>query len=343
MLLEPAAEDVACRISGVGWTAKALRLEVDGPAFARADEAPATVVLPVTEHPSAASVTMDDGAVLVRAVLRHADVELHQAKPAALLGIVTPKASARLTWTRSGPGNAEISLDTAAVLGSPRPFVAQVGCSELAITVGDYDARASITKRKRLAKRNLITDLVPLAATPKAEPVAALNRGEVELIETRGTKARIVIESHDYLVAGWVSAKDLVPPSPSLGTGGGGSGWGTRGVPLLAPERTRCPTEVKLFVELGTAIVNVGHIHAQAGFVVLENAAAAGEFHQIELWESPWLRVSKPARLLVERDELAACVRTGGSAQPATPSGSLRLRSTAVSWVAVAIARFSAG
>ena len=312
VLREPDPEHVACRIEGVEWSADELRLDVEGPVFARADAAPARIVLPVTDHPSAAIVAMDDGAVLVHAVLRHDHVRLYQARPTALLGIVTPKGDTRLTWTQSGPGSAEISLDTAAVLASPRPFVARVACPELAITPGDYDARASITSRKRLAKRNLITDQVPLAASRLAQPVAALNRGEVELIETRGRKARIVVESHDYLVSGWVSTNDLVPPHRGLGPGGGGTGWGVRGVPSLPPERTRCPTDVSLFVELGTARVNVGLIHAQAGFAVLETAAAAGELREVELWDSRWLIVAAGARLVVERDELAGCARSAG-------------------------------
>lgn len=277
--------------------------------FATAETAPATLLLPVTDHPRTAMVVMDDGAVLVRAVLQHSDVHLFPAEPTALLGIVTPKADTRLTWTRSAVGSAEISLDTRAVLASPRRFVAQVACETLATTPETYDARASITRRKRLARRNLITDLVPLAATRDTEPIATLQRGEVELIETRGKKARILVESGDYLVAGWVAAKDLVPPYGNHGVGGGGTAWGVRGIPNRPPERTRCPTDVRLFVELDNTRVEVGLVRAQSGFAVAETAANADDFQPIELWDSPWLVVAKTARLLVRRDELAGCAR----------------------------------
>lgn len=309
VLREPEPDDIACRIASAAWTATELRLDVDGPVFARVEAAPVNLLLPVTDRPRAAIVAMDDGAVVVRAVLRHGDVHLHQGEPKALLGVVVPKADTRLTWTRSAPGSAEIGLDTSAVLASPRPFVARIECRDLAIVPREYDARASITKRKRLAKRNLIMDQVPLAAARGAQPVASLNRGEVELIERRGTRARIVVESHDYLVAGWVSAEHLVPPYASIGPGGGGTGWGTRGVASRPPERTRCPADVRLFVELGATRVEVGLIRAQSGFAVVGDSGDAGELAEIELWDSPWLIVADAARLVVERGELVGCVR----------------------------------
>src|SRR4051812_611474 len=66
----------ACRIEAAGWSSDRLRLRADGPSFARADRVHTTLVLPVTESPREAMAVIDDGRVLLRAVIALADIHL---------------------------------------------------------------------------------------------------------------------------------------------------------------------------------------------------------------------------------------------------------------------------
>ena len=268
------------------------------------------MVLPVTASPTEAVAIMDDGRVLVRAVVALDDVHLYAPKPTALLGIVTPTSATSLRWTSSTSDSVRVSLGTGGVLRAPDPFVVGVACTDLAIVTASYKARDSITKRTPpLPKRDVITDGVPLAPTQGATPVAELERDiEVELIETRGGQARIVVERSDFLVSGWVSQKDLGPARLR----GYGSGTGTgvlRGDKINRLHLMHCPTEVSLFVELGSSErVKVGLIHKDAGFrVKAENEADKGPLREIDLPESQWLLMEKNARLLVEAVDVRAC------------------------------------
>ena len=151
--------------------------------------------------------------MLVRAVLAPADVHLYAPKPTAFLGIVTPAAKTTLPWASSAPGSVRIGLGTQGVLRAPDPFEVDVACADLVIVSATYNARESITKAK-LLKRSVITDGAPLAPAPGAKPVAEMNVGlDVELVETRGAQARILVDRRDVMVSGWVSQKDLGPPS----------------------------------------------------------------------------------------------------------------------------------
>jgi hypothetical protein len=303
--------EVACRIEGADWYSDQLRLRVDGPRFARANQVHASIVVPITNGPVAATAVMDDGHVLVRAVLARADVHLHAPKPAALLGIVTPVAHANLIWSRSSVGAIRIALDARTFLKSPDPFEADVPCIDLAIVGTSYNARESITKRNNLPKRDVTRDGAPIAATPGGATAAELRSGvQVELIEARGAQSRIIAEDGSYVLSGWVASKDLGPPL----TAALGYGYGTGTGRLHATRRSdlmHCPSAVGLFVEQGSELVKVGAIHNDAGFQPkIDATAVESDLREIQLPESPWLTMDPSARLVALASELRECHQT---------------------------------
>lgn len=299
---------LACKLSSPDWSSDQLRLRAGGPRFARVSGAPASVLLPVVSSPTEAVAVMDDGHVLVRAVLAVADVHLYASKPAPLLGIVTPAADLDLSWTSSTAGSVRVGIDTQNVLRSPAPFVADVGCGELALVPAGYDARASVTRRSKLAKRGVITDGAPLSPSPGAAAVAELRQDVVvELLETRGGRARILIDESYYVVSGWVAVKDLGPPliTGTIGRGGGG---GAPGFGIHELFLTRCPADLGLFVELGSERVKVGVIRAGSGFQLTPKSATdTSGFRAIDLPSQPWLMPEKTARWVVDAAALEPC------------------------------------
>ncbi len=299
--------DVACRIAAENWRGDRLRISADADAFGSALAPHATLVLPVTDHPQASIVVMDDERVLVRAVLATRDTGLYAAKPTTLLGIVTPIATTDLKWRSSSPGAVRIGVDTSRVLRAPNPFETEMRCVELAIVQGSYDARASITPKSRLPKRNVVHDGAPIAASAGGAPVAELNAGiDVEVLESRGTSVRILTESGDYVLSGWVAQSDLGLPK-GVGIGQAvGSGRGHLGG-RYDSKRIRCPRPIALYVEVRGARTKVGLVHANTGFVRASEPDDTAAFRAIELPESQWLVLNANVRLVVEASELSSC------------------------------------
>jgi hypothetical protein len=285
-----------------------LKLRVDGQRFASAYGVAANLVLPVTSNPTEAVVVMDDGRILVRALLIPKNVDLYVPKPTALLGVVTPKADTRLAWESSSADSVRVGLDTDRELRAPRPFQADLPCGDVVIIEPSYDARASITKAKKLAKRDVIKDGAALAPARGASPVAELNLDvQVELVEMKGKDARILIDGAFHVVSGWVAQKDLGPASAI----GHGIGYG-KGTGMVAGQRgirnlPRCSSDVSLYVEHDSRRVKIGSIKKGKGFRPKSDTDDRAEFREIDLPDSPWFVPEKNARLLVNSAETREC------------------------------------
>jgi hypothetical protein len=303
---EPAT--AACRIAAPDWRSSRLRTRADGRVFAEADRVRATVILPVTATATEAVSEMDDGRILLRAVLANTDVDLFAGRPIALLGVVTPAAQTRLEWKSASPGTLRIAIDTGTVLRAPDPFVADISCTDVRVVEASYDARASVTRKTSLPVRKVIRDGAPLARSAGAESVATLRSGvEVEVIETRGREARILVEDASYVVSGWVRQTEIGPVLERSGGAGFGVGAG-RGRMSSRLDQLRCPSDIALFVDIDGDLTKVGLVRKGAGF--LPRASTGDDkagFRTIDLPDSQWLRLAKGVRLAVESAALEAC------------------------------------
>jgi hypothetical protein len=305
-VVEP--DNVACRVAGKGWSDE-LRLRLASKPFARAVNAPATYVLPVTTTPSETIVAIDDGQILMRGVLPANDVGFYLPKPTALLGIVTPDGDSALGWVSSKEGSVLIDFGTDSILLTPQPFQVDLKCQDLAIVPGTYLARASITKQKLLASRDVARDGVEILPSPKATPSGTLRGGlEVQLLTTKGADARILIESHGFVVSGWVAKKDLIPPAGQVGAGFGKGGPFLQRHSKFYDHLTHCAADVDLFIEQGTERMKVGLIHKEVEFHP-EKAAEASKpaFVNVEVPGSNWYWLEKDVRLVVERSSIEKC------------------------------------
>jgi hypothetical protein len=308
-IVEPAA--IACRISEKAWTHMSLRLRADGPSFASVVKAPGALLLPAGDDPTEAIAVIDDGAILLRAVIAKRDVRLYLPKPQALLGIVTPAAIASLDWVSASAGKLRVGVaNVADVLLTPNPFEAELGCSQVVIEPRDYDARASITRRKNLQTRETARDGVELRATQTGPVAATLRAGVgVGLVEVRGAAVRVLIDGGDHYIAGWVAKTDLVgSPGPGMmglqGIGaGGGRGRGAY------PFTLRCPVELDLYVERGAERIKVGSVHAGTPFHPAGGETPNGHFVPIAIPGVEWLWLHRNARFTVEGTSLHGCTK----------------------------------
>ncbi len=304
---EPA--EVACRIGGKDWFENKLRLSVGGAPFASVTGAPATLVMPIQAKPSPAVAVMDDGNIVVRAVLSTDDIRLYAKQPVALLGILTPAARTVLDWISAAAGSVRVAVHTTDVLVTPDPVVDDLKCDRLSIVEADYDARKSITARKQLTKRSTKREGVPIAITRGGASVATFAQDiEVELLEIRGGQTRVLADQHDYLISGWVASADL-GPAGLMGIGAGyGTGRGRYGAKMYS-YYTRCPDEVELVVDTGSERARVGAIHKGTPFLIAPAAEGEdkGELRQVTLPQSPWIVLEKKGSWLVDSQTLATC------------------------------------
>jgi hypothetical protein len=311
---EPAA--VACRITAESWSLSKLRTRRSGPIFAEVRAAPAAVVLPVTERAESATAVLDDGQVVVRALVDVKDLELYPLPqttsrgPVALLGIVVPQAEGAMDWV-SGRSDARVgvSIDASPIVVSPSPVVDTVACDQLTLVPEEFDVRALFTKKKNLPTRWLARDGVPIQRNLTAEPAAELGgQVEVEVLEVRGAFTHILYETPTFLVLGWVPSKDLTTtPGGAFGYGSGRGGYAR---PISSFRGDRCDGDLPLVVEVGSERTVVGTIRAKSSFRIVERSDTPRrrtDFVEVELPVQPWLRAVPPARFVVAARDLARC------------------------------------
>lgn len=307
-IVEP--DQVACRIRGKNWSDQLL-LRLGSKPFLRAVNAPATFVLPVTTTPTETVVAIDDGRMLLRGVLPANEVGFYLPKPTALLGIVTPDGDSALGWVSSKEGSAVLEFGVDSILLTPRPFQVELKCEELGIVPAAYVARDSITKQKKLAARDVARDGVEILPSPKAKPAGTLLGGlEVTILATKGADTRVLIESHGYVVSGWVATKDLIPAAGQMGAGFGKAGPFLERRSLFYDDLTHCAADVDLFVEQGKERMKVGVIHKDIEFhpeKTPEPPAAQPTFLSVEVPGSTWFWLEKDVRLVVASASIEKC------------------------------------
>jgi hypothetical protein len=303
-IVEPT--NVACRIVEKAWNQSKLHLRANAPSFGSLYAAPSTLLLPTGDKPTEAIAVIDDGNILLRAVILDEEVRFFMPKPTALLGLVTPESDTALSWVSTKPDTVRVGIEVEELL-TPDPFEADLSCANVGLVESEYDARASITKQKKLQKRLTARDDVEIFATQKGRASGTLKGGiEVELLATKGADARILIEGHGYFVSGWVARKDLVTGVGVLGAGyGRGAGYGS-GAGRLS-NMLSCPSDVDLYVEQGTDRMKVGLLHKGALFY-LQDEEAQAKFVAFRVPATNWLSMDKSARLVLEAASIQSCI-----------------------------------
>ncbi|MBI3202983.1 MAG: hypothetical protein HYZ29_15700 [Myxococcales bacterium] len=300
--------NVACRLVEKAWNASKLRLRADLPSFGFVQGAPTTLLLPTGDKPTEAIAVMDDGSILIRAVIPEAEVRFFMPKPTALLGILTLESDMPAYWVSATSGTVRVGF-VASELLSPQPLETDLACENVGLIETQYDARASITKQKKLPKRETARDGVEIFANAKGRPTATLKGNiQVEIVEQKGSAVRVLIDGNGYFVSGWVAKNDLVTSQGWLGAGYGKGAGFARGVGKLQ-SYTQCKADVPLYVEQGQERIEVGLIHKGAGFHPKPGADPDAKYLTFELPASTWFWIDKSARLVVEAASIQSCSR----------------------------------
>ncbi|MCC6899251.1 MAG: hypothetical protein IT377_09775 [Polyangiaceae bacterium] len=299
-------KDVACRLVEKAWNASKLRLRADLPSFGFVQGAPTTLLLPTGDKPTEAIAVMDDGSILIRAVIPENEVGFFMPKPTALLGILTLESDMPAHWVSTTPGTVRVGFGVSELL-SPQPLETDLACENVGLIETQYDARASITKQKKLPKRETARDGVEIFANAKGQPTATLKGNvQVEIVEQKGSAVRVLIDGNGYFVSGWVAKKDLITSQGWLGAGyGKGTGY-ARGVGKLR-SYTHCKDDVPLYVEQGQERIQVGLIHKGAGFHPKPDADPDAKYVTFELPASTWFWIDKSSRLVLEAASIQSC------------------------------------
>lgn len=294
--------------------------------FAEARAAPASVLLPVTDKAEYATAVLDDGQVVIRAVVESADLPIFASAPIAgkgpttLLGVVVPRAGAVMRWEAAAGDRATVSIRALPVVREPAPVADQVACESIGVVPIDFDARAWITKRAKLPTRWVAGAGASLQQDLRAKPAAVLAAGvEVELLEVKGKMSRILCEAPSVLATGWVPSVDLT--SQAQGAYGYGTGRGTFGRTVARFHGDTCSRDLPIVAEMGEQRARVGLVRAGTSFRIVAHGAAdshdavappsepAPRWVRVELPLQTWLLLDPAARIVVAADDLARCSR----------------------------------
>lgn len=300
--------DVACRLVEKAWNTSKLRLRANLPSFGFVQGAPTTLLLPTGDKPTEAIAVMDDGSILIRAVIPESEVRFFMPKPTALLGILTLESDMPAHWVSTTPGTVRVGF-VASELLSPQPLETDLACENVGLIETQYDARASITKQKKLPKRETARDGVEIFANAKGRPTATVKGNiQVEIVEQKGSAVRVLIDGNGYFVSGWVAKKDLIASPGWFGAGyGKGAGYARRVGKLRG--FTQCKDDVPVYVEQGQERIQVGLIHKGAGFHPKPDADPDAKYLTFELPASTWFWIDKSARLVLEAASIQSCSR----------------------------------
>jgi hypothetical protein len=147
-------------------------------------------------------------------------VELEFARPTLIAGVFVPKAFARFDWRGAGEGKLAVSIGMerlAYVRSAALTTIAEHPCTDFAVEADDYEPLAAIgaPTPERAARLKAGHD-VRFAPAPRAAAVAeflvpANESPEVDVIDSRGAEARVVLDVGDGLLIGWVPSAELAP------------------------------------------------------------------------------------------------------------------------------------
>jgi hypothetical protein len=301
------AETTSCQLKAATWSGE-VALAPGGPTFARVIEVEAVMDMPRRGNGPVAARLRTAEVALGLWVER---VEVFLAAGRALGGVVYPKPRTTLAWQGAGrTGVLAVSLDMTDAWVEPREVRDELPCTSLALTPVSFDVRELLALGAHEDAK--LEAEVPLAVVEGEPPVARLRAGPQSTVEAfgrgDGDSRRVVVETTDYFVAGWVPASSLTAVRwqmlrpmtiPRVG-GVAGSRYITH--------TPSCRRDVALFGDLRGRRVAIGVLRAGARFTWDAAAAEAGaEVVTIEVLGVQHVELAEGARLLVRPGDVADC------------------------------------
>src|SRR5262249_12615113 len=143
-------------------------------------------------------------------------------RPFVIGGLFVPQEYTDLAWEEGTPGQASVSIQLWQVKTTPERLRATRPCSDLWLGWHWFSTEDRAGEPKATGSADLLGNRIPVADGPASKPAATLVVGPkddrlVDVIETRGTKTRIIFSGDSALVVGWV------PSSALRSTNAGGS------------------------------------------------------------------------------------------------------------------------
>jgi hypothetical protein len=314
--------------------AKTLRFAVGGPAFATVFGGDAaTLSIPVALASAGGELEVESGGITVRGHMETAEMPLYPARPVLLGEVYLP--TLRVTWrAAAAPGKLRLAVDD---VSHVRPasgrasFEADGTCEDLllgaasSLTFADYEKKlgapgALAGPRPPPPYPFLKAGTTWVGSTPDAEPVAAIEGSDppddsillrLEILETRGTKARVVFPGYGGILVGWIDRDRLrFRRDQSIDLS-------HDSLMILVRERKPrpddvvCPQEMALVAALGGERHVVGTVHAGARVHVV---SASSGWSDVD-FPAALVGAREPATFAVRSVDLASCRRA-----PAPPS-----------------------
>ena len=305
----PPKPEIACELTCPSWPHSAhLRAEQQGPALVRIGAGPSLEAILHSGEPVAARVRISKQGVHLFGWFAHDELPLHLVEAKVLAGIVAPASHTSLRWGKGEPGRIQVGYAFEDRVAPDAVVWSPLACSEVGLDYTKYDHLTVLPDIDPVDQAMLTAAThVAVAPTPTDEARVSLELAEaleVDVLERRGDRARILLELTDGHLFGWVEGRHLSPVPPnSIGSAFAIGGLGLRGVGQPAP-LFECSRELPLNVEQSGETIPIGTLDPGVVFGIVRRAKTSTI---IELRALKWLDPLPGVRFTVPTDTLAHC------------------------------------
>lgn len=253
-------------------------------------------------------VDLEASGVFLRGFATPDAVPLYARRPLVFAEFVAPQPHLALGVTSTGKDALTLSMGQFGAELGAKPTRAS-RCADVGMSVASFDARDAFPREGEPGE--LVGTAIPLALTADEGWEFRLSPGDedaraIEVIESRGARARVVWETDGFVASGWIPTANVkmgMEPLPgslhgigSLGLDGTGAG----GIPAVHV----CPVDVSLAVEMDGERRVAGYVRRETP--MFEAGTTRGKLTAVSFVHSD-IRPAEGALFLVDGSVLARC------------------------------------
>lgn len=306
---------ISCKLESNDWRGNPIKLRTGptgAPFLVVGPGAALTVSLPTTRA-EGYFVEVEKGAVKARGYLKAEELPLYAAAAAELKGFAIPTPGAELSFLKGSPDSVyyDFNLDSKRARPAQGSDKNTKPCAFFSLEKKEFNplSASGSSAQKTVAIKPGHYDLL---GEPQGPAVGSIDIDEkspyATLLAKNGPKSRIAYPVGDVMVLGWLDSLKLVEQRETIKTGTtvqvpakGAPSERKTGVDTW--QKVKCPTEVKLFADIGATRHLVGRVKASES---VQLGPAQGSVRGVAFPDVD-VMAADAAKLFVEVNETAKC------------------------------------
>ncbi len=268
-------KQVTCKLEAPHWNGNPLKLRtsVDAAPFLVVGQGAAVAVSLGATRAEGLYVEVEQGAVKAHGYVKADELPLYAAAPAELKGFAIPTPNAELTFLKGSPDSVyyDFNLDAKRARPAQGSDKNTKSCAFFSLEKKDFNplSVSGSSAQKSVAIKPGHYDLL---GDPDGPAVGSIDvddkTGYAALLGKSGRKVRVAYPVGDVMVVGWIDALKVVEQRETIKTPGitvvapVKSGVSERNTGVATWQKVKCPSEVKLFADVGGARYVVGRVRS---------------------------------------------------------------------------------